>query len=219
MQSLLGEQPIVMAVILAALGGLAVAVASQTGRREPLWVAGIFFMLIPVTWAISVRWVTDREAIRDRLESLTRAVQANDFEGVAASIDPDRRDLIESARNDLARFVFRDVRITRVQSIRIVPRSEPGGAELLGDKASVDKGTVAKGQNDDGPAAEVDLTVTAVASSARGEFAPTRALRRVILSMRKTSSGRWCVRAYNHMPVIGKSDSFSPNPSFVPSTP
>lgn len=214
MQSLLGEQPIVMAVILAALGGLAVAVASQTGRREPLWVAGIFFMLIPVTWAISVRWVTDREAIRDRLESLTRAVQANDFEGVAASIDPDRRDLIESARNDLARFVFRDVRITRVQSIRIVPRSEPGGAEVSGDK-----NPGARGQYDDGPAAEVDLTVTAVASSARGEFAPTRALRRVILSMRKTSSGRWCVRAYNHMPVIGKSDSFSPNPSFVPSTP
>ena len=214
MQSLLGEQPLIMAVILAALGGLAVVVASQMGRREPLWVAAIFFLLIPVTWAISVRWVTDREAIRESLESLTSAVQANDFEGVAASIDPDRRDLIESARNDLARFVFRDVRITRVQSIRIVPRSESDGAE-----ASVDDGPAGKGSGAGGPEAEVDLTVTAVASSARGEFAPTRALRRVILSMRKTSSGRWCVRAYNHMPVIGKSDSFSPNPSFVPSTP
>lgn len=214
MQSLLGEQPLVMAVILAALGGLAVVVASQMGRREPLWVAGILFLLIPVTWAISVRWVTDREAIRESLESLTSAVQANDFEGVAASIDPDRRDLIESARSDLARFVFRDVRITRVQSIRIVPRSQLEGGELPVDEGPDDKGSGASG-----PAAEVDLTVTAVASSARGEFAPTRALRRVILSMRKTSSGRWCVRAYNHMPVIGKSDSFSPNPSFVPSTP
>jgi hypothetical protein len=214
MQSLLGEQPLIMAVILAALGGLAVVVASQMGRREPLWVAAIFFLLIPVTWAISVRWVTDREAIRESLESLTRAVQANDFEGVAASIDPDRRDLIESARSDLARFVFRDVRITRVQSIRIVPRSEPDGREV-----SVDDGPDGKRSGAGGAEAEVDLTVTAVASSARGEFAPTRALRRVILSMRKTSSGRWCVRAYNHMPVIGKSDSFSPNPSFVPSTP
>ena len=214
MQSLLGEQPLIMAVILAALGGLAVVVASQMGRREPLWVAVIFFLLIPVTWAISVRWVTDREAIRESLESLTRAVQANDFEGVAASIDPDRRDLIGSARSDLARFVFRDVRITRVQSIRIVPRSEPDGREV-----SVDDGPDGKRSGAGGAEAEVDLTVTAVASSARGEFAPTRALRRVILSMRKTSSGRWCVRAYNHMPVIGKSDSFSPNPSFVPSTP
>lgn len=208
MQSLLGEQPLVMAVILAALGGLAVVVASQTGRREPLWVAAILFLLVPVTWAISVRWVTDREAIRASLESLTSAVQANDFEGVAASIDPDRRDLIESARSDLARFVFRDVRITRVQSIRIVPRSDFASPRMTDAE-----------HPDDGPSAEVDLTVTAVASSARGEFAPTRALRRVILSMRKTSSGRWCVRAYNHMPVIGKSDSFSPNPSFVPSTP
>jgi hypothetical protein len=214
MQSLLGEQPLIMAVILAALGGLAVVVASQMGRREPLWVAAIFFLLIPVTWAISVRWVTDREAIRESLESLTRAVQANDFEGVAASIDPDRRDLIESARSDLARFVFRDVRITRVQSIRIVPRSGSDGREV-----SVDDGPDGKRSGAGGAEAEVDLTVTAVASSARGEFAPTRALRRVILSMRKTSSGRWCVRAYNHMPVIGKSDSFSPNPSFVPSTP
>jgi hypothetical protein len=214
MQSLLGEQPLIMAVILAALGGLAVVVASQMGRREPLWVAAIFFLLIPVTWAISVRWVTDREAIRESLESLTRAVQANDFEGVAASIDPDRRDLIGSARSDLARFVFRDVRITRVQSIRIVPRSESDGREV-----SVDDGPDGKEPGAGGPEAEVDLTVTAVASSARGEFAPTRALRRVILSMQKTSSGRWCVRAYNHMPVIGKSDSFSPNPSFVPSTP
>ncbi len=214
MQSLLGEQPLILAVILAALGGLAVVVASQMGRREPLWVAAIFLLLIPVTWAISVRWVTDREAIRESLESLTSAVQANDFEGVAASIDPDRRDLIESARSDLARFVFRDVRITRVQSIRIVPRSESDGAEV-----SVGDGPAGKGSGAGGPEAEVDLTVTAIASSARGEFAPTRALRRVILSMRKTSSGRWCVRAYNHMPVIGKSDSFSPNPSFVPSTP
>ncbi len=191
MQTVIAEQPLTMALLLGAIAAVAFYGWLQTGKREALGAALVFLLLIPILWYVSLQWVTDREQIRDAITATAEAVKANDFEAAIAVIDPRQRDVVDAARADLSRFRFSEARVNKFRSISLVEGSDP-------------------------PEAEADLSVAAVVSDRRGQISDFRVLRRVILRFRKSDDGRWYVHEYNHLPVIGESDGYSPNPQLTP---
>ena len=194
MQTILAEQPLVTAALLAVVAATGLYAWLQTGGRGPLAVGLVALLLIPVAWFVAAAWETDREKIRSAIETTARAVQANDVEAAIAVIDPARTDLINAARADLGRFRFTAAKVNRVREIRMVEGSFP-------------------------PEAEVDIAVSVAVSDVRGEMGEFRVPRRVLLLFRKSADGRWLVHDYNHLPPIGSGDNFSPNPQFLPSAP
>jgi len=186
MQTLIAEQPLMMVALLGVIAAAALFGWLQSGKKEPLYVGLVFLALIPVGWIVSVRWVTDREQIRGAIETTAEAVKRNDFDTAVLVIDPALRPLIASAKADLSRFRFTDARVNKLRSIEMIQGSEP-------------------------PEAEVDLSVTVLASDQNGQFQNIRVLRRVILRFRRSDNGQWYVYDYNHMPIAGPSDNFSPN--------
>lgn len=194
MQAILAEQPLFMAALLAAVAAVAIWGWLQSGARGALAVGVVSLLLIPLLWWLSARWVTDREQIRSLIEATAAAVEANDIATVVAAIDPERQDLIATAKADLGRFRFRRAKVNQYRSIEVIP------------------GFAA-------PEAKVDMTVGAEVSSVAGQFADVRVVRRVLLLLRKSDQGRWSVYEYNHLPVLGDADPMSPNPSFSSPTP
>jgi hypothetical protein len=149
----------------------------------------VFLALIPIAWAVSVRWVTDREQIREAIYATADAVMRNDFDAAVRVIDPTNPHLVAAAKGDLSRFRFTDARVNKFRSVDLIQGSEP-------------------------PEAEADLSVSVLVSDAGGQFSDYRVLRRLILRFRKSDSGRWYVYGYNHMPVAGQPDAYSPSPGF-----
>jgi hypothetical protein len=189
MRNLIAEQPLVMAILLGAVAVAALFGWLQTGKREPLGVGIVFLALIPIAWAVSVRWVTDREQIREAIYATADAVMRNDFDAAVRVIDPTNPHLVAAAKGDLSRFRFTDARVNKFRSVDLIQGSEP-------------------------PEAEADLSVSVLVSDAGGQFSDYRVLRRLILRFRKSDSGRWYVYGYNHMPVAGQPDAYSPSPGF-----
>jgi ketosteroid isomerase-like protein len=187
MRNLIAEQPVVMAVLLGAVAVAALFGWLQTGKREALVVGIVFVVLIPISWAVSVRWVTAREQIREAIYATADAVKRNDFDAAVSVIDPSNARLVAAAKGDLARFRFTDARVNKFRSVELIQGSEP-------------------------PEAEADLSVSVLVSDAGGQFSDYRVVRRLILRFRKSDSGRWYVYGYNHMPVAGQPDAYSPGP-------
>ncbi len=186
MKTLLAEQPLLLALLLAVIATAILWGWLQSGKKAAL-VAGVLVLaLIPISWYVSNAWVTDREQIQAAIESTAQAVRANDFERAIQIIEPRQRELIASARADLSRFRFSEARVNQIRTIQMVEGSSP-------------------------PEAEVDLTVTVVVSDERGSFTDMRVPRRVLLSFRKADDGKWYVYSYNHLPPLGTSDAYSPN--------
>lgn len=194
MQTILAEQPLFMAALLAAVAAVAIWGWLQSGARGALAVGLVSLLLIPLLWFLSLRWVTDREQIESLIQATAAAVEANDVAAAVAAIDPARQDLIATAKADLGRFRFDRAKVNQYRSIEVIPGFEP-------------------------PEAEVDMTVGAEVSSVAGQFADIQVVRRVLLRLRKSDQGRWFVYEYNHLPLLGDSDPMSPNPSFFPQTP
>jgi 4-amino-4-deoxy-L-arabinose transferase-like glycosyltransferase len=186
MTTLIAEQPLMMAILLGAIAAAAIFGWMQTGKKEALWVGLALLALIPISWYVSVSWVTDREQIREAIYSTAQAVKENDLDRAIEVIEPSQRALIATARADLSRFHFSEARVNQLRSIEMVEGSEP-------------------------PEAEVDLSVKVVVSDRRGQVSDFPVLRRVILKFRKSADGNWYVYNYNHMPIIGDPDGFSPN--------
>src|SRR5688572_21226753 len=114
MQSLLAEQPLLLALMLAAIAAALLFGWLQSGTKPLLAAAALVLLLIPVAWFISVRWVTDREQIRAVIDRTVAAVNANDVDGVLQALEPHHRELIQAARADLSRFHFSEARVTQV---------------------------------------------------------------------------------------------------------
>lgn len=194
MLTILAEQPLLVAALLAVVAALGLYGWLQTGGRGPLVVGLVALVLILLSWFWSSRLETDRQKIRKAIERTAQAVQANDIEAAVAVIHPDRQDLIGSARADLGRFRFSTAKVNRIRAIELIEGSYPAEAE-------------------------VDLNVSVVVSDARGQAGEFRVPRRVVLRFRQTDDGSWFVHDYNHLPVLGDSDQFSPNPRFLPTAP
>ena len=186
MKTLIAEQPLMMAVLLGVIAGAALFGWLQTGKRESMWVGLVFLILIPISWVVSQRWVTDREQISAAIYATAEAVKRNDFDAAVQVIEPQQRALIASAKADLSRFRFTEARVNKLRSIEMVMGSEP-------------------------PEAEADLSVSVTVSDKSGQFQDIRVPRRVVLRFRKSDSGQWHVYNYTHMPIVGVPDNYSPN--------
>jgi hypothetical protein len=186
MKTLIAEQPLMMAVLLGVIAAAAVFGWLQTGKRESLLVGLVFVGLIPISWVVSERWVTDREQITAAIYQTAEAVKRNDFDAAIQVIEPQQRELIASAKADLSRFRFTEARVNKLRSIEMVIGSEP-------------------------PEAEVDISVSVTVSDQSGQFQDIRVPRRVVLRFRKSDGAKWYVYNYTHMPIAGTPDIYSPN--------
>jgi hypothetical protein len=185
MQIILAEQPIVSAIILALIGSTLIFGWMQTGKKAALGVGLVVLALIPGAFALAANWVTDREMITEAIYRTADAVANNDFERAVQVIEPAQRAKVEAARADLQRFRFDEARVNKLRTIDILPDAFP-------------------------PVAEVDLSVTVVVSDQRGQINRMRVPRRVVLQFRKSETGQWFVYDYNHMPIVGDPDGYSP---------
>ncbi len=185
MELVLSEQPWLTSGLLGLVGGMMLFGWLQTGRKATLIFGTIVLAMIPLMFLIAANWQTDRELIGAAVYRTAQAVADNDFDAAVQVIEPSQRATIAAARSDLARFRFDEARVNKLRTIDIVPGSDP-------------------------PVAEVDMSITVVVSDQRGQVRGQRILRRVILQFRKSPDGRWFVYDYNHLPIVGGPDSFSP---------
>lgn len=185
METVLSEQPLITSAML---GLVAVALLfgwMQTGKKAVLAAGLVCLALIPCAFALASAWVTDREQISAAIYRTADAVANNDIDAALQIMEPAQRARIDAARADLTRFRFDEARVNKLRTINILPDNVP-------------------------PTAEADLSVRVVVSDERGQFRVQPVLRRVVLQFRKSPSGEWFVYDYNHMPIVGAPDAFSP---------
>lgn len=185
MELVLAEQPLVSSLLLAMVGVAMIYGWMQTGKKPALVGGLIVLALIPGAFALASSWVTDREMISEAIYRTADAVQRNDFDLAVQVIEPTQRAKIEAAKADLTRFRFSEARVNKLRTIDILDDAVP-------------------------PTAEVDMSVTVVVSDQRGQLNNFKVLRRVVLQFRKSRQGQWLVYDYNHMPIVGEPDGFSP---------
>lgn len=181
MKTLLAEQPILVAIMLGVIGLGLLFGWLQTGKRAAALAGLVALVLIPVSWSVSLRWVTDRELIREAIRSTAEAVERNDRASAVSIIaDPRYREL---ALAELPRFEFAEARVTGERHIRVQEDAFP-------------------------PTAEADINVR-VEVSGRGLGAGRITVpRRLILKFEKFGED-WKVMEYQHRPIVGGPDQFS----------
>jgi len=122
------EQPL----IIVALGvGLILALGaawSATGRRELLYAAGVGFALLIAGLIVEKMVVTDREAIRATVLQIARDVQNNDRRAVLRHIHSSVPQLRRQAEAELAKYEFKEMRVTRIHLIDVDGQTEPRSA-------------------------------------------------------------------------------------------
>lgn len=185
MQTVLAEQPLISSALLAMAAVAMISGWMQTGKRAVLWAGLALLTLIPCAFVLASYWVTDREQITAAIYRTADAVANNDIDTALQIFEPAQRARIDAARADLTRFRFDEARVNKLRSIDFFLGSVP-------------------------PAAEVDLSVKVVVSDQRGQIRGQSVLRRVILQFRQSPGGRWLVYDYNHLPIVGAPDAFSP---------
>ncbi len=188
MTTLLAEQPLVMSFLLAILAAAAIYGWLQSGQRAAGFAGLVFLILIPVAWLVANLWVTDRERISALIYETAAWVEANDIDRAVQVISKQQTPLIASARGELANYEFTQARVNQIQSITMQP-------------------------NNASPQADVELSVTVTVSSKRGQFASIQVPRRLSLRFEKQPDDAWVVIGYDHRPIIGDRDAFSPSGS------
>ncbi|MGV3486437.1 MAG: hypothetical protein ACO1RT_18615 [Planctomycetaceae bacterium] len=185
METVIAEQPLVSALLLAMIAVAMIFGWLQTGKKAALLGGAVILLLIPVAFVVASNWETDREQIRDAIYRTADAVANNDIDAALQIIEPAQRAQIDAARADLSRFRFDEARVNKLRSIDIFEARVP-------------------------QTAEADLSVRVVVSDQRGQIRAQPVLRRVVLQFRKSPDGQWFVYDYNHMPIVGAPDAFSP---------
>ena len=185
MKTLLAEQPLLVALMLAVAGAALVYGWLQTGKRAAAIAGVIALALIPLVWVLSQRWVTDRERVEQTIHEVARAVEADDLQRVLRVIgDADTR---AQARAELPKYEFHEANVHRIRSIEIIDNTYP-------------------------PRADVDMSVKVVVSQKRGVIQNQPVARRLLLTFEKRASDQWVVVDYRHMPLLGGPDAYSTGP-------
>ncbi len=181
MANLLAEQPIIIAVMLAATGMAMLLAWLQTGKKTAAVVGGLFFFAIPGVFVIASNWETDREQIERIIYETADAVERNDFEDVYELIgDAGARRMAEQ---ELPNFEFAMARVNKMRSITTI-------------------------ESPMGSTGEAELSVKVDVSSKRGGIRNVRVVRKLLLRFEKQGD-RWVVTDYKHMPIVGGPDGFS----------
>ncbi|TWU04616.1 hypothetical protein [Stieleria varia] len=182
MMTFLAEQPLMLSILLAVTAAMIGYGYLQSGDKRAGIAALVCGLLIPVVWLIAANIQTDREKILTAIDETAAAVQANDAATAVQIIsDPAVR---TRAEQELPRYDFSRVNVRNVQ-IQMLEGSFP-------------------------PTATVDLDASVTASMKSGGLQNVRVPRRVILTFEKQTDGRWLVTDYDHRPLVGGPDAFSP---------
>jgi len=179
--TLLAEHPLLLSLMAAMMGAVVLYAWLQNGKKL---FAGIGFgclALIPLIWFIATELETDREQIERVIYETAQAVQENDHTRAVMMIgDESTR---AQALAELPKYEFDRVKASNI-TINLVDGSNP-------------------------PQADVDLIASVVASDKIGRFKNMRVPRRLVLTFQKLGD-QWKVIDYNHMPIGGQPDAFSP---------
>ncbi|GAA5508800.1 hypothetical protein [Novipirellula caenicola] len=179
----LAEQPLLISLMLGLIGGSLLYGWTQTGKRAAAVVGIVFLLLIPAVWIASSMMVTDREQIEAIIYEAAAAVEANDHDAALNYIgDPETK---AKAALELPNYIFSLAQVNRIRSIVMIEGSYP-------------------------PQADVDMSVKVDVSSKRGGIRDVRVPRRLLLHFEKDSAGQWKIVKYDHMPIAGGPDQFSP---------
>lgn len=182
---LLAEQPVLLSVLLGAVGAACLYAWLQTAQRAMMIAGIIFFALIPVGWYVSEQWVTDREQILQIVHDTAAAANSNDFDAIYKLIDPSQAETLRMAKSELPNYQFSEARVGQIRSLRFTQGAMP-------------------------PEAIVDLVASVVVTNRSGTISEQKVSRRVVLRFRKRGD-RWLVSDYTHLPPIGGTDTFSPS--------
>jgi hypothetical protein len=161
-------------IFLLLVGLLLAAMWASTGRREPLWIAGVVLALLPVLWIVERLVVTDREAVEATLHRIAADVKSNNRAAVLAHIYSGAPSLKTRAEAEMPNYTFTECKINKLHRIDV-------------------------NSNDQPPSAEAEFNVYVAGSfkvgnqTFDGEFP-----RYIALELRKESDGQWRVENYTH---------------------
>jgi hypothetical protein len=184
MATLLAEQPLLVSLMLGALAVGLIYGWLQTGKKGAAAAGVIAALLIPVAWVVASWWVTDREQIETLIYEIADAVERNDHDAAVSVIgDPNTKAM---ALQELKRWTFQRADVHRIRSIDIIEGTFPLQAD-------------------------VDMSVKVRVSQAQGSLRDVHVPRRLILNFERIDES-WFVVRYQHMPIVGGPDRYSPTP-------
>lgn len=182
MATLLAEQPLLVSLMLGALAVGLIYGWLQTGKKGAAVAGLIAVLLIPAAWVIASMWVTDREQIRALIYEIADAVERNDHDAAVRVIgDPQTKAM---ALAELKRWRFQRAAVNRIRSIDIIEGTYPLQAD-------------------------VDMSVKVTVSQVQGSIRDFNVPRRLLLKLEKVDDD-WLVIQYQHMPIVGGPDQYSP---------
>jgi hypothetical protein len=179
--TILAEQPLLLSLMAGLFGGGLLFAWLQSGTKSFALAGFACLALIPVIWIIATELETDREQIESLIYQTAQAIQDNDPTRAVLVIGDEKTR--QQALMELPKYEFDRVKASSI-TINLVPGSNP-------------------------PQADVDMIASVVASDKVGRFKNMRVPRRVLLTFEK-NAGQWKVIQYNHMPIGGQPDGFSP---------
>ncbi|MCO8125102.1 hypothetical protein NHH03_25425 [Stieleria sp. TO1_6] len=182
MWTILAEKPLMLAVMIGIVVAGLLYGWLQTGEKRIAIAALVVALFIPAVFLVANSVDTDREKILDIIQTTAHAVELNDHE-MAVMLIADRQTR-QQALAELPQYDFSRVRVRNIK-INMVAGSIPEEAT-------------------------VDLDASVVASQTKGGLKDIRVPRRVILTFQKQPDETWGVTDYNHMPLAGGPDGFSP---------
>ncbi len=128
MQQFFLESPVALG-----LSGFFIALATvfwwtQTGARIAAISAAMVALVTAILVLVSLRIETDREQIRQTIDQVAQALEANDFPRVFSYIHPGATEGVARAKEELPSYRFLDARLTRLRSIEVNRRASPAAA-------------------------------------------------------------------------------------------
>lgn len=128
MQQFFLESPVALS-----LSGFFIALATvfwwtQTGARIAAISAAMVTLVTAILVLVSLRIETDREQIRQTIDQVAQALEANDFPRVFSYIHPGATEGVARAKEELPSYRFLDARLTRLRSIEVNRRASPAAA-------------------------------------------------------------------------------------------
>ncbi len=179
---LLAEEPLIVSLMLGAMGFGLLYGWLRNGNKKIALAGLVFVALIPLAWFIANQVETDREHIQRLIYTLADAVERNDHENAVTVIgDPI---VEERARLELRKWTFELAKVTQINKIRVIEDTFP-------------------------PQADVEMMVK-VKVSGKGSNAIQSAQipRKLLLTMEKEGDD-WLITEYQHRPAIGGPDKYS----------
>ncbi len=179
---LIAEEPLIVSLMLGAMGFGLLYGWLRTGNK-PIALAGLVFVaLIPLAWFIANQVETDREQIQRLVYTLADAVERNDHDSAVTVIaDPE---LEARARLELRNWTFDLAKVTQINKIRVIDDTFP-------------------------PQADIEMMVKVkVSGTGSNALQNAQIPRKLLLNMEKEGDD-WLITEYQHLPIIGGPDKFS----------